>query len=96
MADEILAEASTTATNTPDPRDTWEKLTAKLAQLQALLAMTCDDAQESFQNMNNELQNNYMLACMQMAADCSMLVDSMGSVVYRPCEQIRARVEEAL
>lgn len=65
-----------------DVRETYEDLHGKLLQLHSLLVMTCGEAGEAFSNMNDELRDNYMMACADMARDCSTLTQALGGVVY--------------
>jgi len=54
-------------------------LTQKLAQLEAVLAMTYGDAGESFRNMNDDLQDNYLWSCGTLARECKELALSLAS-----------------
>lgn len=65
-----------------DERATYEALHGKLLQLQSLLVMTCGEAGEALRSMNDELRDNYMMACADMARDCAMLTQALGAVVY--------------
>ena len=66
-----------------DERATYESLHAKLLQLEALLVMTCGEAGVSFSNMNDDLRDNYMAACADMARDCVKLTRALSDVVYK-------------
>lgn len=68
--------------NQTDARDTHTSLTAKLAQLQALLMMTFGEARESIDNMNEKLRDNYFWACSDMANDCLKLADDLSPAIY--------------
>jgi hypothetical protein len=54
-------------------------LTQKLAQLEAVLAMSYGDAGESFRNMNDDLQDNYLWSCGTLARECKELALSLAS-----------------
>ena len=50
--------------------DAFDTLTAKLAQLQAMLQMTYGEARETFDCMNDQLRDNYLWACSELVNDC--------------------------
>ena len=50
--------------------DAFDTLTAKLAQLQAMLNMTYGNASETFNEMNERLRDNYLWACDGLVDDC--------------------------
>lgn len=53
--------------------DRLEDLDQKLAQLDAILAMTHGDAGESFRNMSDDLQDNFLWTCRSLASACKEL-----------------------
>ncbi len=59
--------------------DRLDKLHQKLAQLEAVLAMSYGDAGESFRNMNDDLQDNYLWSCGTLATECKELALSLTS-----------------
>lgn len=67
----------------PDAMDAHSSLTAKLAQLQALLMMTYGEARESIDNMNETLRDNYFWACSDMANDCLKLANDLEPILFK-------------
>ncbi len=65
-----------------DVRDECNALTRKLAQLKAMLFMTYGDAQEGFDGMNDELKDNFMWACSDMANECHALSETISTTVH--------------
>ena len=55
--------------------DAFDTLTAKLAQLQAMLNMTYGNAAESFNAMNGTLRDNYLWGCTALVDDCIGLTE---------------------
>ena len=66
-----------------DVRRECDALTKKLAQLHAMLFTTYGDAQESFSSLSDELQDNFMWACSDMAEECLALSHTVSDAVYR-------------
>lgn len=66
-----------------DVRDECNHLTRKLAQLKAMLFMTYGDAEESFSGMSDELRDNFMWACSDMADECHTLSETISTTVHR-------------
>jgi hypothetical protein len=50
--------------------DAFDTLTAKLAQLQAMLNMTYGNSAETFSAMNDKLRDSYLWACTALVDDC--------------------------
>lgn len=50
-----------------------DQLTAKTAQLQALLYMTTGDGREGFVTACDDIQENYMWACQDLASEIVLL-----------------------
>lgn len=67
----------------PDATAAHSQLTAKLAQLQALLMMTYGEARESIESMNDVLRDNYFWACSDMANDCLKLAEDLSPIIYK-------------
>lgn len=57
-----------TKTVDQDLSDALEEIHTTCLQLEALLANTFGESGESFRNMNNELQDNYLWCCTNMAS----------------------------
>ena len=57
--------------------DTLEKLQRKLAQLTAILNSIYGGGFESFQSLNNTLQENILWACADLSEDCERMADSL-------------------
>lgn len=53
--------------------DVTDLLTAKASHLHAMLMQTCTDAGDSFRGMSDELQDDYLCACLAMASDIKQL-----------------------
>ena len=66
-----------------DVRDECNNLTRKLAQLKAMLFMTYGDAEEAFSGMNDELKDNFMWACSDIADECFALSETISTTVHR-------------
>ena len=58
------------------------KLCAKLSQLQAMLFVTYGYEEGSFTEMDNEMKDNYLSACFDMAAECCTLSETIDSKVH--------------
>lgn len=54
-----------------------DQLTARQAQLQALLAMTRGNAGDVFRRMGTEYQENYLWACAMIADEARELMDAI-------------------
>lgn len=61
-----------------DTLDSLDTLQQKLAQLDAMLAMSYGSAGETFRNMNDSLQDNYLWACSAIAGECRELADGLS------------------
>lgn len=48
-------------------------LSARIAQLDAMLALIIGEGHEIFEGLNSELQNNYLWACAMMATEIRVL-----------------------
>ncbi len=59
--------------------DRLDDLDQKLAQLEAILAMTHGDAGESFRNMSDDLQDNFLWTCRTLASDCKELAFGLSA-----------------
>ena len=53
--------------------DIQSTLSAKLAQLEAMLKVTYGCSGEIFRNHNSTIQDNYMWACVNLATECRAL-----------------------
>lgn len=62
----------------PDTLDRLDSLNQKLAQLDAMLAMSYGTAGDSFRSMNESLQDNYLWACSTLARECKELACSLS------------------
>jgi hypothetical protein len=51
-----------------------DDLTAKLAQLSALLEHTYGGSSEAFNDMNDRLRGSYMLCCADLARECHQAI----------------------
>jgi hypothetical protein len=49
------------------------QLSARIAQLDAMLALTTGEGHKTFEGLNSELQNNYLWACSMMATEIRVL-----------------------
>ena len=65
--------------------DTLDKLETKLAQLNAILNSIYGGGFESFQGLNDTLQENILWACGDLSSDCQRLASSLSpaSVKYK-------------
>ena len=59
-----------------------DQLTARQAQLQALLAMTRGNAGDVFRRMGAEYQENYLWACSMIADETRELVEAIEARKY--------------
>lgn len=66
-----------------DVRDECNALTRKLTQLQALLFMTYGEERESLNSVSEDLQDNFMWACHDMADECLALSLTVSTTVHR-------------
>lgn len=76
MADQTVVQTA------HDKYETFDKLQAKLCQLRALLVSIYGGGGESFRGMNDELQDNFIWACADMAEECERLTDALSPAVY--------------
>jgi hypothetical protein len=66
----------------PDRRKQYEQLSTKLTQLHALLEMTYGGASEPFNDMSDDLRDNYMWACSDMARESVDLLIQLSAPIY--------------
>jgi len=66
---------ATETVNEEQAGDSFDTLTAKLAQLHAMLNMTYGNSSEAFNSMNYKLRDNYLWACTTMVEDCMGLTN---------------------
>jgi len=59
-----------------------DTLLKKIAQLEALLHGTYGEAQEGFNSMADELRDNYLWACADLAGECKELTCRIDSVMH--------------
>ena len=62
--------AGISSSHLPEDRHPEYALTAKLAQLRALLSMTYGSARESFKDQDEETQDNFLWACSDLSDQC--------------------------
>lgn len=55
-----------------------DNLTAKLAQLRALLAMTFGWSMEAFNSLTEAVRDDYLFACSDLANDCLNLAAAIA------------------
>jgi hypothetical protein len=55
--------------------DEYDGLTAKLAMLSANLSVISGDGFNSFNGLNNEIQQNYIWGCATLADECRAIID---------------------
>jgi len=66
------------ATATPETvSEQLDYLTAKLAQLSALMAHAYGESGKAFRNMNDDLQDAYLWHCSDVALDCNQAADDI-------------------
>lgn len=58
-------------------QDRFERLSSKLAQLEALLTVVGGGGVENFRNQEHELQAYYLGLCAKMAGECRNLCESL-------------------
>ncbi|MEY5100636.1 MAG: hypothetical protein RJA36_3355 [Pseudomonadota bacterium] len=58
-------------------QDRFERLSSKLAQLEALLTVVGGGGVENFRNQDQELQAYYLGLCAKMAGECRNLCESL-------------------
>lgn len=75
MAKETVAQ--------PDDRDTSEILYRKLRQLHAMLLRTYGEEGSNLQAMADELRDDYMWACADVANDCMALSEGLMGSLYK-------------
>lgn len=68
-----------------------DQLNARLAQLTAMLEMTCGGGRESFARWNDRLQDDYLWACAMLARECKELAENMppNTSAVKPLEPQR-------
>jgi len=57
--------------------DLTDRLISRLAHLESMLATTYGDSGEAFRCLNDDLQDNYMWACSDMASECRELMNQI-------------------
>lgn len=62
-----------------DADDVRSLLEAKMAHLEALLMMTYGEGGESFRSMRDDLQDNYMWSCCDMATEIRELFQQLAA-----------------
>ena len=68
------------ATATPKTvSEQLDYLTAKLAQLSALMAHAYGESGEAFRNLNDDLQDTYLWHCADVALDCHQAIGNVHS-----------------
>jgi hypothetical protein len=58
-------------------RDRFERLSTKLAQLEAMLAMVGGDGMAHFHQQQSELQGYFLGLCSRLAGECRDLCESL-------------------
>lgn len=66
------------ATETLNQTAAHDNLTAKLAQLKALLAMTFGGGAEAFNGLTNAVKDDYLSACSDLTDNCLSLAAAMA------------------
>ncbi|MBC7617876.1 MAG: hypothetical protein H7293_02600 [Candidatus Saccharibacteria bacterium] len=61
-------------------------LTAKLAQLSALMAHAFGESGRAFRNMNDDLQDTYLWHCADVALDCNQAADDIHTQYLADCK----------
>jgi hypothetical protein len=59
------------------PRDRFERLSSKLAQLEAMLAMIGGEGMSHFHQQQSELQGHFLGLCARLAGECRDLCESL-------------------
>lgn len=54
-----------------------DELSKKAAQLEALLLMTCGEGGEVFRRKSDEIQENYLWSCSEIASEVSKLAQKL-------------------
>ena len=68
------------ATETLNPTAAHDNLTAKLAQLKALLSVTFGGAMEAFNGLTDAVRDDYLSACSNLTDDCLSLAAAISPV----------------
>jgi hypothetical protein len=55
--------------------DITDQIACRIQQLEAMLAMTFGESGESFRNMNDDLQDNFMWSCSSAIKEIRQLLD---------------------
>ena len=67
-----------TSNNTPgNPLDLINALQSKAAQLEAIMNMTFGEAAESFNNLSDQLRDNYLWHASEMVGEIRTLAESL-------------------
>ena len=66
------------ATETVNQIKAHDQLTTKLAQLKALLAMTCGGARDAFDGLTEAVRDDYLSACCDLTDDCLNLAAAIA------------------
>lgn len=66
------------ATETLNQTAAHDNLTAKLAQLKALLSMTFGGAMDAFNGLTDAVRDDYLSACSDLADDCMSLAAAIA------------------
>jgi hypothetical protein len=61
-----------------DDIENLDELSKKTAQLHALLHMTCGEGGEVFRRRSDEIQENYLWACSEIASSASKLAQKLA------------------
>lgn len=59
------------------PRDRFERLSSKLAQLEALLTMAGAEGMAHFHQQQAEMQDHFLGLCLRLAGECRDLCESL-------------------
>ncbi len=70
----------TVSSRKPNLLDACNEASILASKLNALLAMTYGEQGESFRNMNDAIQDEYMWACSDMATDLRELVGKLNEL----------------
>lgn len=65
-----------------DVRDDCNRLTRKLSQLEAVLHGTYGDSREGFDSMADDVRENYMWACADLAGECKELAQRVSTAAH--------------
>ena len=55
-----------------------DQINCRMAQLKAMLAMTYGEPGETFRNINDDLQDNFMWSCAMAIKEIRQLLDLLG------------------